>query len=538
MRAAPTRALVMLLPGSLLAGLGHIALLPPFEGFDETAHYAYIQQIAETGRAPRHGEMMSTDIDRYLRVAPSPELMQGAWTYQTFFAAPAEVIAAGQRAVHAPREAHGFAPGQIGNWQAQHPPLYYALLAPAYLASKSWSLGAQLFLLRALSYLIAWSGLCITVLAALRILSSRRAATLLALAAALWPVFLPGWLPEMARLGNDSLIALLAAFILILLRRVTITGALRDAALLGSALALALLTKATALPVVAASFMVLAGLAIWRGRTPEAGSRVRAAGVAAALTLAIGGWWYLWQMLATGSAIGSNDEIRMRASGGLIAGLAKNLNLLTVIRAPWDLATSFLWSGTWSFVLAPRVLMLPLIALALGLVYGCWRALRSKPLQPTDWFALLTLSLFVAALGYHSVILLSIVGAVAPAWYLHALAPILALLTAHAMAFAAETRWTRGAAISLALYALLFLAAMTVVDALQFAGCAVKVDGRPYAGWTAVSACLQDPARTYDNLAVLTFPGLGSALFAAGWLLLLGGTILTFRAYVSITSTR
>ena len=36
-----------LLLAVLLAGLGWLALLPPWEGFDEAAHYSYIQQIAD-----------------------------------------------------------------------------------------------------------------------------------------------------------------------------------------------------------------------------------------------------------------------------------------------------------------------------------------------------------------------------------------------------------------------------------------------------------------------------------------------------------
>ena len=38
----------LLLLAVALTGLAHLAFLPPFEGFDETAHFSYIQQI---GRA-------------------------------------------------------------------------------------------------------------------------------------------------------------------------------------------------------------------------------------------------------------------------------------------------------------------------------------------------------------------------------------------------------------------------------------------------------------------------------------------------------
>ena len=43
---------IALLAAALLIGVAQIAELPPFEGFDETAHYSYIEQIAETGTWP------------------------------------------------------------------------------------------------------------------------------------------------------------------------------------------------------------------------------------------------------------------------------------------------------------------------------------------------------------------------------------------------------------------------------------------------------------------------------------------------------
>jgi hypothetical protein len=42
------RSVMFLLFGQLFFGIAHIALLPPWEGFDETAHYSSIQQIADT----------------------------------------------------------------------------------------------------------------------------------------------------------------------------------------------------------------------------------------------------------------------------------------------------------------------------------------------------------------------------------------------------------------------------------------------------------------------------------------------------------
>src|SRR4051794_19707415 len=96
------RAMLLLLLGSLLTGLGFVALLPPFEGFDETGHYSAIAQFAETGRAAKPGDKMAKAVDDYLERAPAADSMQGSWRYHAFFAAGPDTIAAGRRAIAAP----------------------------------------------------------------------------------------------------------------------------------------------------------------------------------------------------------------------------------------------------------------------------------------------------------------------------------------------------------------------------------------------------------------------------------------------------
>src|SRR5205085_4559793 len=164
--------------------------------------------------------------------------------------------------------------GRLGNSAAQHPPLYYYLLAPAYLLSNGWSLGAQLFFLRVLSYLIAWFSLAVLATVALRRFGhDERFAVLLPLAIGLWPLMFPMWFPEMARIGNDSLIVLFAACTLLLVERAARNGTMPEHAALGATLGLALITKATFLPVAAAVGVVLAGLT-WSVRAMPA-ERVR-----------------------------------------------------------------------------------------------------------------------------------------------------------------------------------------------------------------------------------------------------------------------
>jgi hypothetical protein len=157
---------------------------------------------------------------------------KGALVISGFFKASADTVHAGAAAIHAERNpARPWRAGKQNNWEGQHPPLYYALLAPVWSVSKGWSNYAQLVLLRAVSYLFAWGGLVIATFSIARASPAWPKAPLLVVGPALWPVLFPMWFPEMA---FDP------------------RGKTFHFALLGVVCGLGLLTKATMLPFVAA----------------------------------------------------------------------------------------------------------------------------------------------------------------------------------------------------------------------------------------------------------------------------------------------
>jgi len=517
----PRVTVALLLLASLLVGLAHIALLPPFEGFDETGHYSYVQQVAETGRWPRRGDRMSKDIDDYLKAAPTTDSMHGPWTYYGFFSSGAGVIEAGRQAIQTPPVApRTWAPGQIENWQAQHPPLYYAAMAPAYLVSKGWSLGAQLFFLRSVSYLMAWAGLCIVVIAVARQRDPQRGVTWLPLAAAAWPFLFPMWFPEMGRLGNDSLVTVFAACVFLLAWSVTSTGKLAHHTLLGAVLGLALLTKATFLPITAAILCLLAVQALFARKKPQEFSRrLKGLCVTVAVLLAVSGWWYALKLIETGAITGSTEAATMHAAGGMIAGLMKNLRVEDLVMTPWGFVMSFVWGGTWSFVVPPRVTYLPFVAMMAIMAYGVLREIRRYGARPIAWFPLVALGFFFAALVYYSLVTLSVGNGTSPAWYLHSMAPIMALLVGCGAAEAMRSSWLKGALTALWFYPLIFLLAMTVTNLLYFAGCATKLPGRNYFSRASAAECLADTPRMIEHLNAIVSPYTGIALFVTGWLI-------------------
>jgi hypothetical protein len=90
-------------------------MLPPWEGFDETSHYSYVQQLADQWVLPRfHTARMAADVEAYARDAPMPYAnvppysRNGGLTYQSFFAGPADRVARVKALVHgrpdAPRQ--------------------------------------------------------------------------------------------------------------------------------------------------------------------------------------------------------------------------------------------------------------------------------------------------------------------------------------------------------------------------------------------------------------------------------------------------
>ena len=143
-----------ILAAVFFVGLAHIALLPPFEGFDETAHWSSIAQWGHGGGMPVYG---TAGIDRAIREYPGPlpYTAPGGVHYDNFD----PKFSVGPHESRPPE----FFEGEGHNWQAQHPPLYYLLLRPVFRMFNSFSWADQFFALRAMSWLFAFAGFAIGV---------------------------------------------------------------------------------------------------------------------------------------------------------------------------------------------------------------------------------------------------------------------------------------------------------------------------------------------------------------------------------------
>ena len=500
-----------------ITGIGWLALLPPWEGFDETAHFSSIQQIADTGTLPLFGKSyLSRDVVGYREHLPMPYSSEppfdenGGITYQRFRAEP--IADAARLLLGNPRR---FVPSNEPNWQSQHPPLYYTVMAPAYLVSAAWSWPAQLLLMRTISWLFAMAGFVVGLVAIYRYWPGRDRAVACAIAAA-WPFLVPMFFPEMARLGNDSLCLLLAGAIWYLLMRLAAKGTQRrDGILLGMLLGLGLITKAFFLPITAG---VVAYLAMRR--------ELGIAGIALVLAALVGGPWYVYKYLAYGVATGAHEEFVLAEHGGMLAGLAAQFSVGALAHGLAGIVATVSRPVTWSLAKLPEVFLVPLVALLL-LPLGAYAfgLLRTR-LGDIAWAPALIVGAVVAGLVHHVLvrIALSGIGTGTPGWYMHLLAGPLGFAYAVGVLRIANRRFVRVILPPLAIYTLGYFAVVTWIQALMYSGCVSKVGMVKDYAWPMDLSCTVDVPDLYRHLSLITEPVIGVAFLVVG--ILLGGYAL------------
>jgi hypothetical protein len=486
----------ILLAAVFLVGLAALTLQPPWEGADETAHWSYIQELADIGHAPHRGvDMLSADIAHYPGPHPygdtEPFEETGFATYRSFHDAPVAISAI------APSR---YQPSDALNWEAQHPPLYYALMVPAYRALHALPFRDHLEGLRFVSWLMAFAGLALGALSTLYLAPdwAKPSAPLMAA----WPFMAPQFFLALARLGNDSLCLLLDGLGWLLLLRLTsridrpIAGLLPEAALFGVSLGLGLLTKAFFVPISVGAAAYLAFLG-WRSAKPIQGAVL--AMTVLVIALAIGGGWYLAQYVTSHDLTGGGDFVALNRNGGLAAGLGAHADPVALVRGFAAMAATLVWTGSWSLAKPPEILILgPLLLILIPL--ATWVS-RLRTLPPLAWAPVFLIGPLFLSLCYHVVAYLALTGAGAstPGYYLHILAA--------PMAFAVSLGWRKGIVLpALWLYTALFTVGLWMLEASMFSGCAAKLKVDPHFSFKGAT-CLVD----VRQLTVLGHPAIAAA---------------------------
>ncbi len=290
-RSRPSlRLLPWLLVGAVLVQqLVYVIAIPLYQGPDEVAHVAYVEELAAGMLPDVRTSLLAervqsirdlVEFNTYARITPDPD---------DAFAA-AEAAAAGR-------------PSDERNWIAQHPPAWYAGLLPAWAAGSPLGLRGQIYAIRLVS---AMAGVAIVALAAwvtLRLSGSPLMATAAAAVAGFHPMF--AFL--FATVNNDAGAALAgAAGITWMVARWHALPDWKDALAVGAACGLGALSKVTFLPLGAVLLTTLLLLA-WRARGPVRG--VAVAGGAGLLAVGMAGWWYLRNLAEIGRPFPLASEI-------------------------------------------------------------------------------------------------------------------------------------------------------------------------------------------------------------------------------------
>jgi len=543
----------LLVAATLLIGIAWILVQPPFEGFDETMHYSSIREIADTQTLPRYGHSrIARVVEAYGARAPLPLGQQhGVQVAQPMSYADLAHDDAARRAFAAdfasePGIARHFEPGSSLNWQAQHPPLYYLLLFPLMRANDGLSFVTQLLVLRTASWLMALAGLALGVWGTARFIRSHERAgraedsrgaaadggapraegdlqRALPVTCLAYPILVPMFFPEFARLGNDALCLLIfgAAWCLLLSTLAREPSSVRATAL-GVCLGVGLLTKAFFVPITAGVVGCLAWSA-WRGVAP--GSRrsrmIRDVAIVAAAALLIGGWWYGVAYAQHGVLSGSNDLIALDRKGGLIAGLEQHFAWRHVGRGAAGFIVTGYFGGTWTLARLPEWMYAPgLIAIALM----CVTALRMRRDARLNRLLASMLWMLLPMLGGMAYHLLSRIaegteGHGTPGWYMSILAPACAVPLGAGMIAIAGWRRATWLAPAIWIWMVAFVVAAFWLHAALYAGVAVKdMQTRHIAcpdGWLS----LLDVVEIRRGLAVFGWPVASMACLGAGTLL-------------------
>jgi uncharacterized membrane protein len=402
-----------------------------WEGYDEWAHFAYIQQIAKRGQLPARSGNVPDEIQRSLELAPlshsAAEVVPSGVTHDAYWRLPESDRLRREVELRQLTPAYKLADAsekRVTQYEAQQPPLYYLLLTIPYLAVKHWSLPAQVLTLRVISLMIAGIALLLGYAIARQVAVTRSVAIWVAIMLASFS----GVLIDVCRVGNDSLaITLSSAVILCSLRILKRDSGFVDWVVLGAVLAAALLTKAYTLAFVPL-LLVLAAIQVAR-RRGSAREIVLGSFTAFLIAASTAGWWYWRSWAATGTLSGEQIDAAAKQFG--FGGKLHAITNVQWLRVLDSAAMSHIWTGGWSFLVVRswmyRVFELLAVAAAIGLAILAARMLvkmaRRRTVGDTSARLAVVASAYLLAclgLAYYALVVFLVKGvSLALGWYLY-----------------------------------------------------------------------------------------------------------------------
>jgi hypothetical protein len=438
----------------------YLSVLPPFEGWDEHQHLAYVVHLEQTGAIPVLDDAVVPRSLRplFLSVPHSPsgaEQLQewGAASYANYWTTP--------RPADADREASF----SFRLYQAQQPPLAYALAAPVWGALKTTRPLAAIYTIRAMNVLLVAVALLLFAAALTRLVPAFGPRVAVLALVCLHPLFFQ----NLARVANDAMavatgIAGISLLILADSRTLLSRGVL--AAVCIAASVWSKQTSLTLIPV-----LVLGVPAIgWAHRV--AAGRLWGATALAPLVfflLVAPLWWWTYQQY--GLILTTQDSVELAARGSVLSALAASFVGLDWVQVVKTLVVPGMpWAGGWSYlpILAPLATVhgwywgLLLAAAGAGAVLALRRA-RSAGLPDAGQIDRVTLArLAVCAavvicttlgMGYYTVLSNAVFGRwMTNPWYFMTALPFLFVLLMRGLGTIDSRLATAATAVLAALY--------------------------------------------------------------------------------------
>ncbi len=423
--------------------LAHILILPPYEGFDENAHYSYLSYLSDRCGIPdlkgtRLDAMVEADLaglpKRYRGGAPESA---GYITYRSFFRdlSSEERNEAAENYWHRKRPVR-YWPGEGLNWQGQHPPLYYLTMVSAYRFIDEATPAGRILFLRLISILLACGSLLFWY-ATVRLFRPGSTRWLLVVSG-LVVLFFPSLCFDLARIGNDSLVALLfsGVFYFLMASFVHRQARLSDFWGLAVLLAMGLWTKLFFLPVIVGVAAGTAWLALAKNKLSVRQTAYRL-GLVMVVPLVLAIPWFAFYYQRYGVLLGGAESVQLQSALVPFAERASLGELLTSsVRAIAAFMVTFMWSGTWSWIKRPLWHYVYVAPFVLLLLRGTAQAVRGKLTKQNREvliLALIALIPIAAALVYHLLVRVRLMGSGTAGYYLFSAWPLVGLLLALAL---------------------------------------------------------------------------------------------------------
>ena len=191
----------------VVRGILYLCILPPFEGWDEYQHVAYIQYLIEKNKAPLIDQaVVSRNLLARLTAYPQPQLMvdqirsTGARNYESFYNSNSEIVFNNNHP-------------NISLYQAQHGSLYYQIVRPLFILSGGINnLSRSISVLRFVNLLLVAFALMACFWFIHQTSEDRIQAALLMIVLACQPLYLING----CRVANDALAIALGTVVIIL----------------------------------------------------------------------------------------------------------------------------------------------------------------------------------------------------------------------------------------------------------------------------------------------------------------------------------